>query len=140
MKYRIMIAGSRDFNDYEFLKTTVVKAIAKRDDVVKQCDSIVIVSGKARGADSLGEKFAEEFGLEVEEYKAEWNNLDLQPCKIKYNQYGKPYNCLAGFNRNLDMVKAADLVIMFSINNSPGTAHDLKLCLEHNKDYEFYSL
>ena len=140
MKYRIMIAGSRDFNDYEFLKTEVVKAIAKRDDVVKQCDSIVIISGKARGADSLGEKFAEEFGLEVEEYKAEWNNLDLQPCKIKYNQYGKPYNCLAGFNRNLDMVKAADLVIMFSINNSPGTAHDLKLCLEHNKDYVFYSL
>ena len=120
MKYRIMIAGSRDFNDYEFLKTAVVKAIAKRDDVVKQFDSIVIVSGKARGADSLGEKFAEEFGLEVEEYKA--------------------YNCLAGFNRNLEMVKASDLVIMFSVNDSPGTAHDLKLCLEYNKDYEFYSM
>ena len=140
MKYRIMIAGSRDFNDYEFLETTVVKAIAKRDNVVKQFDDIVIVSGKAKGADYLGEKFAEEFGLEVEEYKAEWGNLESQPCKIKYNEYGKPYNCLAGFNRNLDMIKASDLVIMFSVNNSPGTANALKLCLEHNKDYEFYSM
>ena len=140
MKYRIMIAGSRDFKDYEFLKTTVVKAIAKRDYVVTQFDSIVIVSGKAKGADCLREKFAEEFGLEVEEYKAEWDNLELQPCKIKYNEYGKPYNCLAGFNRNLAMINASDLVIMFSVNNSPGTANALKLCIEHNKDYEFYSM
>lgn len=140
MKYRIMIAGSRDFTDYEFLKSTLVKAIIKREDDIKRFDSIVIVSGKAKGADYLGERFAREFGFEVEEYKAEWDNLELQPCRIKYNRYGKPYNCLAGFNRNLTMVSVSDLVIMFSVNNSPGTAHDLKLCIENNKDYEFYSV
>lgn len=42
MKYRIMIAGSRDFTNYEFLKSTLVKAIAKRDDVIKQSDGIVV--------------------------------------------------------------------------------------------------
>lgn len=63
MKYRIMIAGSRDFTNYEFLKSTLVKAIAKRDDVIKQYDGIVVVSGKAKGADYLGEDLQESLDL-----------------------------------------------------------------------------
>ena len=47
---RVIIAGGRDFNDYERLCKIMEKAQRKID---IEC----IVCGKARGADSLGEKW-----------------------------------------------------------------------------------
>lgn len=130
-----MIAGSRTFNDYELLSITVTKALSKRN-IYPEKYQIVIVSGKAKGADSLGEKYAKENSYIVEDYPALWNNLDIKPCKIKQGKYG-PYNSLAGMNRNLEMVNASDLIVMFHDGISSGTAHDLKLCQQHNKDYEY---
>lgn len=131
-----MIAGSRTFNDYTLLCNIVTAVLHKRG-ITSSTHRIVIVSGKAKGADTLGERYAHENNYDIEEYPAEWNNLDTTPCKIKYNKFGKPYNSLAGMNRNLDMVKVSDLVIMFHDGVSSGTAHDLELCKKYNKDYEY---
>lgn len=61
LTFNVIIAGSRDFNDYELLKS---KCIFLLQDKMKQCN-VQIVCGCARGVDILGKQFAEEFGLKA---------------------------------------------------------------------------
>jgi len=79
---RVIIAGGRDFNDYERLKK-----------VMDNCPYEVteVVCGKARGADSLGEKWALERGVYVEYFVPDWEGLGKR----------------AGFARNADMAEYA---------------------------------
>ena len=138
-EFRIMIAGSRTYNNYEELETTINGVMTTLNTVsyIKGFKlELIIVSGKAKGADTLGERYAKENGFRVEEYPAKWNDLDTQPCKIKYNSYGA-YNCLAGLNRNKDMVKVSNLVFMFHDGKSTGTKDDLKLVKQYNKHYVY---
>lgn len=60
---RCIIAGGRDFNNYERLKK-----------VMDTCPYEIteVVCGKARGADSLGEKWALERGVHVEYFVPDW--------------------------------------------------------------------
>ena len=55
MEFKVIIAGGRDFNDFDMLKSSVDKLLKNVD---KSKNDIIIVSGKAKGADSLGEKYA----------------------------------------------------------------------------------
>lgn len=59
---RVIIAGSRDFNNYELLKKSVIEIIEKK---TMFPDLTRIVSGGARGADILGERFANEMELKT---------------------------------------------------------------------------
>jgi hypothetical protein len=74
-----------------------------------------VVSGKAGGTDSLGEKFAKENGIKIKEFLAEWNNMNVPVKSIKYRN-GKEYNALAGFQRNqkmIDYIKEDGIAILF---------------------------
>lgn len=115
---RIIIAGSRNFNDYELLKEEVIN-IVKSNNKPKQF--IKIVSGKARGADTLGECFAKEFGLETKEFPADWD------------RFGKK----AGYVRNVEMAKYAvengndGILIAFWDGKSKGTKHMIDLAKKY---------
>jgi len=63
---KLLIAGSRDFNDYSYLNERISRI---------QDDNIIdfIISGKAKGADALGARFALEHSIEIKEYPADWN-------------------------------------------------------------------
>ena len=98
---RIIIAGSRNFKDYDLLKEIVDSVIVK----VYSDDEITIISGTARGADQLGEKYAKENSLPVERFPADWE------------RYGKK----AGFIRNYQMANNADVLIAFWDGTSKGT-------------------
>jgi len=91
--YRIIIAGSRDFTDYNLLKLNVGAFIFENCKLFQ----IEIVSGCAEGADRLGEKYAKEYNLPVKHFPANWN------------RYGKS----AGYLRNGDMAQYADALIAF---------------------------
>ena len=56
---RIAIIGSRTFNDYELLQETLENY---KDQIS------VIVSGGARGADTLGERWAKENNIKTDIY------------------------------------------------------------------------
>lgn len=107
---RIIIAGSRGFEDYELLRKETL-GVLKSDNRPKEF--VKVLSGCARGADSLGEQFAAEFGLEVVRFPADWENL------------GKS----AGFIRNVEMSKFAvedgsdGMMIAFWDGRSKGTEH-----------------
>ena len=101
MKYRVIIAGSRTFQDYELLKKEC-------DDFLKnkcQTHEIIIVSGAAQGADRLGERYARERGYTIDSHPADWNT------------HGKA----AGPIRNAQMANSADALIAFWNGKSHGT-------------------
>ena len=102
-EHKVIIAGGRDFNDPELL-SRVLFAMA---DTELADLSISLVTGGARGADRLGQLFAEEHGIENHVFHADWN------------AHGKR----AGFIRNEVMGRFADRLIAFHDGRSPGTAH-----------------
>ncbi|WP_303982932.1 DUF2493 domain-containing protein [Niallia circulans] len=108
-KLRVIVAGGRDFNDYVLLKTNLDYVLRNR-----QVDEVVIVSGKARGADSLGELYAKERGLEVSAYPADWDT------------YGKS----AGYIRNKQMAETSHALMAFWDGKSRGTKHMIDLAKE----------
>ena len=57
---RVIIAGGRDFNDYNRLKRNVTHNLSNIAH-----ENITTVCGEARGADSLGKQLAIEMGWEV---------------------------------------------------------------------------
>lgn len=111
---RIVIAGSRDFNDYELLKREVLN-IVKYDNRPK--DYVKVISGGARGADTLGERFAKEFGLEVKRFIPDWESIGRR----------------AGYIRNAEMAKYSvedgsdGMLIAFWDGKSKGTKHMIDL-------------
>jgi hypothetical protein len=80
--------------------------------------SILIVSGGARGADSLAERYARECGFYFTAIPAMW---DL---------YGKR----AGIMRNSEIVESADLVVAFWDGESKGTADTIEKAQLVGKD------
>lgn len=104
---KLIIAGSRDFKDYDFLEQRVLSFI-KRHRVDKE--PVEIVSGGARGADRLGEKFAKKFSLVVHRMPAEWD------------KHGRA----AGHIRNGEMAEIATHCIVFWDGRSRGT-QDMRL-------------
>ena len=97
---RVIIAGTRTFSDYDLLCERV-------DDLLAKCKDkeIEIVSGGAKGADALGERYAEEHGLPCKVFPADWD------------KYGKA----AGPIRNKQMAEYADACIVFWDGKSRGT-------------------
>lgn len=100
-KYRVIVAGSRDFSNYRLLAVTLHNLFLSIE------IPIMIVSGGARGADRLGERYARDHGYEIDYHPANW---DL---------YGKS----AGFRRNKEMAECADALIAFWDGRSKGTKH-----------------
>lgn len=115
---RMVIAGSRFFNNYNLFELEMIKILFELNKKYPQHNilfidrekklfkinpsSLEIISGMAKGADSLAVKFAHKHNLTLKEFPADWNNLDVSPCRIATNSHGS-YNALAGHNRNKDM-------------------------------------
>lgn len=118
--FKVIIAGSREFRNYEFLKRKCDKALSQ----IK--DDIIIISGCANGADSLGEKYAQERGYYLMECPAPWGDVEGKPAKqLKINSRGEQYWTLAGLYRNQLMAEEADALIAFDMG-TPGTKDMIK--------------
>ena len=98
----MIIAGSHSFTNYSLLCKTL-------EDLFPH--PITIVSGHARGADKLGEAYAQAKGYDVLIMPAEWD------------KYGKS----AGYRRNSKMAEQADALIAFWDGQSRGTYHMINL-------------
>jgi hypothetical protein len=112
---RIIVAGSRDFNDLPLLTDTLSSFISELalsgGDV-----ELEIVSGGARGADRLGERFAYAYHIPISLFEADWE------------KHGKS----AGYRRNEEMAKYATHLIAFWDGESKGTKHMIDLAAKHN--------
>jgi len=111
-EYRLVVAGSRDFDDYTLLSAELDKLLVGKT-------NITIVSGTARGADRLGERYAAEHNLRIERFPAEWE---------KYHKGAGPI-------RNAKMVQSADAVIVFWDNESSGTKNIIECARKQDIPY-----
>ena len=50
-EFKLIVAGGRDFNDYKLMVNYLDKVLANK---LKEAYDIIIISGTAKGADSLG--------------------------------------------------------------------------------------
>jgi hypothetical protein len=107
---KLAVVGSRDFNDYDLLKS-------KLDSIHKRKPITLIVSGGARGADSLSERWAKENNIETLIFIPDWN------------RFGKR----AGFLRNEDIIKNSDAVVAFWDGESKGTKSSIDLAEKYKK-------
>ena len=109
---KVIVAGGRDFSNYILLK--------------ESCDSLIkdkvteIVSGKAKGADSLGEKWANE------------NNIKIAPFPANWDKHGKS----AGYIRNSEMANYGECLIAFWDGKSKGTKNMIDIAT--NKGLEVH--
>ena len=104
---RIIIAGSRNYSDYESVKKELDTYI---ENLTEKPSIITIISGNAEGADKLGERYACE------------NNYLLKLFKANWKAGGH-----AGFIRNARMADFASLkngvLFAFWDGKSNGTRH-----------------
>jgi len=99
---KIIIAGGRNFTDEALLEKAVKYYVSEWN-----LQEAIIISGAARGADTLGEKLANKYELKVEKYPADWET------------HGRS----AGYKRNSEMAEAGTHLIAFWDTASRGTKH-----------------
>lgn len=114
--FKVIVAGSRGFNNYLALERVLDKLLINKKD-------IEIVSGTARGADKLGEKYAEHKKLKIAKFPAQWN------------KFGKS----AGYKRNAQMADYADACVVFWDGESRGTKHMIDLANKKNLQLRVYN-
>ena len=109
MSFKVIIAGSCRFENYDMLKAKCDQLLQR-----KAGEGITVISGTARGADSLGERFAQErqYGLIL--MPADWENEGRS----------------AGYKRNVAMAEKADALIAFWDGKSRGTEHMIRIARE----------
>jgi predicted Rossmann fold nucleotide-binding protein DprA/Smf involved in DNA uptake len=95
-KKTLAVVGSREFRDYAALE----RALDERKGTFG-----TIVSGGARGADALAERYARA------------RKLNLVVLRPDWDKHGRG----AGLRRNTDIVARADSVVAFWDGKSPGT-------------------
>jgi hypothetical protein len=95
---KTIIAGSRTIIDYDIVE----KAILDSGFNITQ-----VISGMAKGVDTLGELWAIK------------NNKRIIQCPADWNKNGK----MAGYMRNIEMANIADALIVIIENNSRGSSH-----------------
>ncbi len=101
MAIKIVVAGCRDFADYETAKNYIDFCISE----IKDSSEIIFISGGCKGADMLGERYAKENGYQIERHSAQWE------------KYGRA----AGPMRNKEMAQCCDYAICFWDGKSKGT-------------------
>lgn len=105
----LAVVGSRTFSDWNLLNQTLSEFHHKTP-ISK------VVSGGARGADSLAEKWAKINNIPVTVFPAQWD------------KYGRS----AGMIRNKLIISASDHCIAFWDGVSRGTKNDIELCQRLN--------
>lgn len=107
--YKVIVAGGRDFADYAYLKEKLDEVFASLGDL--DSHPIEIISGMAKGADTLGIRYAEEHKLTMVLYPANW----------------KKYPRMAGILRNMNMLVTATHLVAFWDGKSHGTKHMIEI-------------
>ena len=110
---KLAIVGGRNFTN-TILFNKVIDRLLKRKIFIEVTE---IVSGGARGIDTLAENYANKHSLKTTIFLPDWN------------KYGRS----AGFKRNVEIISNANIVIAFWDGQSKGTSHSIKLTKDLSK-------
>jgi hypothetical protein len=110
---KIAIVGSRDFRHMDFASDIIHSMLIMCIPEAPTENEICLVSGGARGIDSLAESIADKLKIEKQIFIPDWD------------KYGKK----AGFLRNSLIVKEANYLVAFWDGKSKGTKHSIDLAI-----------
>ena len=116
--FKVIVAGSRNYNNKEFIYNKLDILLSKVNKPVQ------IVSGLAKGVDSIAVDYAQDKGLYLKTFEAHWD------------KHGKK----AGILRNIEMGDYADALIAFRLNNSTGTSHMINYAKSKNLKIRIYEV
>ncbi len=103
---KLAVIGSRDFEDMKVMRACI-----------DPLQPTAIISGGAKGADTLAKQYAEEHGIHIIEHKPDWK------------RFGRG----AGIVRNKTIIDDADYVLAFWDGTSRGTKHSIHHAKQQNK-------
>jgi hypothetical protein len=112
---KLLVSGSRTITD----KRKVFLELDFMIDGVLHGDDVTIIEGGARGVDTLAREYAIERNIPYEEHPADWD------------KNGRA----AGYIRNVEMVKEADVALIIWDGKSKGAAHAMKTCEKKGVKY-----
>lgn len=109
---KVIVAGGRDFENYASMSEKLNDLFIHSPEFIG-C-AIKIISGMAKGADTLAIRYADEHRLTKILFPANW----------------KSHPRIAGFLRNEDMLSIASHLIAFWDGKSSGTKHMIDIAKE----------
>ena len=109
---KLAIVGGRDYADYENFKKIITDYCIELGQ-----QPTYIISGGAKGVDTMAETYAKE------------NNIPTIIFKPDWNKHGKK----AGILRNTDIIEAATHVLALPTSKSIGTYDSIKKAQNLNK-------
>ena len=116
--FKVIVAGSRTYNNKNFIYNKLDMLRSKIDKPIQ------IVSGLAKGVDSIAVDYAKDKNLSIKTFEALWN------------EHGKK----AGILRNIEMGNYADALVAFRLDNSVGTSHMIDYAKSKNLKVRIYEI
>ena len=108
---KVIVAGGRDFLDMGKLTHTMNALLVNYEP-----QNVTVVSGTARGADTLAIVYSEKYETKLIKMPADWD------------RHGRG----AGFIRNVEMAEMADALVAFWDGKSKGTKHMIDTAKKKN--------
>lgn len=105
---KLIIAGSRDVVDLNFVRDAYIAS---------GFNAMEIISGAAKGVDTLGEELAFELKIPIIRFPADWEKNKKA----------------AGYIRNVEMSEYGDKLLAIRKNKSKGTTHMIDIMKKANK-------
>jgi hypothetical protein len=115
---KLAIVGSREWTNPE--------AVAEWIDGFLDGFEGILISGGAPGIDTWAQEACERRGVTVEVIRPRWHREDGS------------YNKAAGFERNEEIIKASDEVVVVWNGTSKGSKNDIDLALRYRKKLEVH--
>jgi len=118
MDYTLAIIGSRNMKSQQHHQHQELFIQGITQVLEKYGQPSTVVSGGAKGADTIGENWANDNNIKCVVYKPDWKKLGKR----------------AGIVRNYDIIKDADHVLAFPSRHGKGTQHSISIAKKANKD------
>ncbi|MEH2517535.1 hypothetical protein V1279_003108 [Bradyrhizobium sp. AZCC 1610] len=121
---RVLVFGGRNYRDRRRLYAVL--------DAEHAASPItVIIEGEASGADRMAREWAENRGVAVDPYPADWDNIERVGAAVKRNSRGKLYDAAAGHIRNERMLREGRPDRAIGFPGGKGTKDMASRCLDY---------
>lgn len=112
---RVLVFGGRDYK-------RKAKALRTLSEVHKETPITVMIEGGASGADYYAKLWASLRNIKIDEYRADWGNMQAEMVVPRKNKFGDWYNAAAGNLRNVKMLRESHPDMAIEFPGGPGTA------------------
>lgn len=111
----VLVTGGRKYANYWRIWRTL-DALHKTHNFTK------LVHGKGGWTDMSADAWAKARDVPVQDYPAKWNDISRPDAVIREHANGKPYNVIAGFARNQQMLDEEEVKLVVAFPGGHGTA------------------